>query len=144
MTVMQRTTKYPSFHKNSIKAILGANAPFYTRMHLNCFSAWPQIVYDMEPLGRDELSCAWDGFYRKSRWLPRAAKCFSDSIMGGSVCFDRVGGFVPILPRAAHSQHHPRVSQAEHLNIFASLIETGIRRGEGSICLLFPLLLMSI
>lgn len=98
----------------------------------------------MDPLGREELSCAWDGFCRKSRWLPRAAKCFSDSIMGGSVCCDRVGGFFPILPRAAHSQHHPRVYQAEHLNIFASLIETGIGRGERSICLLFSMLLMSI
>lgn len=50
-------------------------------------------------------------------------KGFSDSIMGGSISCDRVGGFVPILPRAVTSQNHPRVDQAEHLNIFTSLIE---------------------
>lgn len=80
-------------------------------------------------MGRDKLSCTGDGFYRKSRWLPRAVKCFSDSIMGGSVSCEGVVGFVPILPTAANSQHHPRVYQAEHLNIFTSLIE--IRTGRG-------------
>ena len=34
--------------------------------------------------------------------------------------------FSPILPTAANFQHHPRVYQAEHLNIFTSLIETGV------------------
>lgn len=80
-------------------------------------------------MGRDKLSCAGDRFYRKSRWLPRAVKCFSDSIMGGSVSCEGVVGLVPILPTAANSQHHPRVYQAEHLNIFTSLIE--IRRWRG-------------
>lgn len=86
-------------------------------------------MYDMDSLRKDELSCTRDGFYRKSRWLPRAVKCFSDSIMGGSVSCEGVSGFVPILPRAANSQHHPRVYQAEHLNIFTSLIE--LRRDMG-------------
>ena len=82
--------------------------------------------------------------------MPRAAKCFSDSIMGGSVSCERVGGFValffpPILPTAANFQHHPRVSQAEHLNIFTSLIGIGGREGgEESNCLLFPALLVRI
>ena len=69
--------------------------------------------------------------------------------MGGSVSCEGVGGFValfpPILPRAANFQHHPRVSQAEHLNIFTSLIEIGGREGgEESNCLLFPVLLVRI
>lgn len=75
--------------------------------------------------------------------MPGALKCFSDSLKGGSVSCEGIGGFVSILPRASHSQHHPRAYQAEHFNIFTSLIETGQGKGEISICLLFPLLLMS-
>lgn len=53
--------------------------------------------------------------------------------------------FSPILPTAANFQHHPRVYQAEHLNIFTSLIETrGWEAGEESVCLLFPVLLVRI
>lgn len=62
-------------------------------------------------------------------------KCFSDSIKPGFGSREGVGGFValppPILPRAANSRHHPRAYQAEHLNIFASLIETRAGRGRG-------------
>lgn len=69
--------------------------------------------------------------------------------MGGSVSCEGVGGFValffPILPRQHISQHHPRVYQAEYLNIFTSLIESGAREaGEESNCLLFPVLLVKI
>lgn len=52
--------------------------------------------------------------------------------------------FSPILPRAVNSQH-PRADEAEHLNIFTYLIEMGgVVGGEESICLLFPVLLMSL
>ena len=51
----------------------------------------------------------------------------------------------PILPTAANFQHHPRVYQAEYLNIFTSLIESGGKEaGEESNCLLFPVLLVKI
>lgn len=80
--------------------------------------------------------------------MPRAVKCFSDSITGGSVSCEGATGVCGFFSPSCLGQKNPSSTlgwyQAEHLNIFTSLIESGAERGEERACLLFHVLLMSL